>query len=150
MVIGKVTTSMATKRDVYSTYRFWVEIDGITEAAFSECSGLQAETEVFEWPEGGLNTYVHRLPGRTKYANILLKRGVATAAIWDWYCTNMQGNITRRTLAIVLGGYAGATAVRWNIEDALPVKWTGPTLKADANETAVETIELAHHGFKRG
>jgi phage tail-like protein len=138
-----------SKSDVYTTYRFWVEIDGITEAAFSECSGLQVETEVFEWQEGGLNDYVHRLPGRIKFSNITLKRGIAGAALWEWYCGNFEGQIKRRTLSIVLGGYAGATPVRWNIVGALPIKWTGPTLKADANETAVETIELAHHGFKR-
>lgn len=138
-----------TKRDVYATYRFWVEIDGITEAAFSECGGLQAETEVFEWQEGGVNHYTHRLPGRTKYSNITLKRGIATTALWEWYSGNIGGTIKRRTLAIVLCGYAGAKEVRWNVTDALPVKWSGPTLKADANETAVEVIELAHHGFER-
>jgi phage tail-like protein len=104
---------------------------------------------MFEWQEGGLNDYVHRLPGRMKYSNVTLKRGIATPALWEWFCSTLRGEIKRRTLSIVLSGYAGAKEVRWNIVDALPIKWSGPTLKADANETAVEVIELAHHGFTR-
>jgi phage tail-like protein len=142
------------QRDVYPTYRFWVEIDSVTEATFSECSGLQAETEVVEWEEGGENTFRHRFLGRTKYPNLVLKRGVASAELWTWYDTIVHGSIKegalkRRNLSVVLYGYGGMAQVRWNIEGALIVKWAGPTLKTGANETAVETIELAHHGLKR-
>lgn len=140
---------MAVKRDIYPTYRFWVEIDSITEAAFSECAGLQVETEIFEWQEGGLNGFVHRLPGRVKFSNLTLKRGIATAGLWTWCQDGIHGTIKRRNLSIVLRGYEGANPVRWNVKDALPVKWIGPNLKADANETAVESIELLHHGFER-
>ncbi|HWQ14143.1 MAG TPA: phage tail protein [Roseiflexaceae bacterium] len=140
---------MAT-RSVYSTYRFWVEIEGINEAAFSECSGLQVETEVFEWEEGGLNTYKHRLPVRTRFSNLTLKRGIASAELWKWYDGVIQGaRIQRRNLSVVLYGYDGMPQVRWDVVQAFPVKWVGPTLKTGAGEAAVETLELAHHGFTR-
>ena len=138
-----------TKRDVYSGYRFWVEVDSLTEAAFSECSGLQVETEIFEWEEGGLNEYKHRLPVRTKFPNLVLKRGVATADLWKWYQDIIQGTIKRRNLSVSLYGYTDVPEIRWNVIEALPIKWAGPTLKTGASETAVETIELAHHGFTR-
>jgi phage tail-like protein len=139
-----------TTRNVYSTYRFWVEIDGLNEAAFSECSGLQVETEIFEWEEGGLNSYKHRFPGRTKFVNLVLKRGIATNNLWEWYDSVVQGkNMKRRNLSVVLYGYAGIAEVRWTVSDALPIKWVGPTLKTGASETAVETLELLHHGLKR-
>jgi phage tail-like protein len=134
-------------RDVYSAYRFWIEIDMVTEAAFSECSGLQAETEIFEWEEGGQNAYKYRLPGRVKYPNLVLKRGIASSDLWSWYHKTIQGTIQRRNVSIVLYGYDGKREVRWNIAEALPVKWTGPTFKAGSTEAAVETIELLHHGF---
>jgi phage tail-like protein len=140
---------MTTGRDVYSSYRFWVEIDGLTEGAFSECTGLQVETEVFEWEEGGLNQFKYRLPGRMKFTNLTLKRGIATADLWKWYAEGSAGKIQRRTLSIVLYGYEGRPEIRWNVTDALPVKWVGPALKTGANEAAVESIELLHHGFTR-
>lgn len=139
---------MAT-RDVYSAYRFGVEIESLTEATFSECSGLQAEIEIFEWEEGGQNEFRHRLPGRAKYPNLVLKRGMATKDLWDWYYGCVQGKVARRTLSIVLYGYDSMAAVRWEISGAVPIKWAGPTFKTGANEAAVETLELAHHGLKR-
>jgi phage tail-like protein len=70
---------MPDKLDLYSSHRFAVELKGVTEALFTECSGLQIELEVQEWQEGGLNNVVHRLPGRVKTApNLVLKRGLAT------------------------------------------------------------------------
>lgn len=145
---------MTAKRDVYSNYRFWVEIDQIAEAAFSECGGLQVELELFEWEEGGENGFRHRLPVRAKLSNIVLKRGIASAELWQWFADALPADgktvrVQRRTLAIVLCGYAGMPEVRWNIKDALPVKWAGPTLKTGAGEIAVETVELAHHGLTR-
>jgi phage tail-like protein len=61
----------------------------------------------------------------------------------------MHGNIKRKDISIVLYGYEGMSAIRWNVTGALPVKWSGPTLKADASEVAVESIELIHSGFDR-
>jgi phage tail-like protein len=136
-------------REVYAGYRFWVEIGGITEGGFSECSGLQIETEVFEWEEGGQNGFRHRLPGRAKYVNLVLKRGMATPELWSWCERTRQGQIERLTLGIVIYGYKGAADLRWDVIDALPVKWSGPTLKTGASEVAVESIELLHHGLKR-
>lgn len=137
------------KRPVYSTYRFYVELEGLAEAAFSECSGLQVETEVFEWEEGGLNGFRHRLPGRTKFQNLVLKRGVATANLWKWYYEAIGGKIVRKTLSVILCGYGGMAEVRWNFTGAVPVKWSGPSFRTGSTEAAVETLELAHHGFVR-
>jgi phage tail-like protein len=141
---------MAT-RNVYSAYRFWVEIDGITEAAFSECSGLSVETEIFEWEEGGLNSHKVRLPGRAKFPNLVLKRGIATANLWEWYAESLKPTpkLKRRTLSVILYGYAGVKEVRWNLTNALPIKWAGPTFKTGSSEAAVETMELIHDGFTR-
>jgi phage tail-like protein len=138
------------KRPVYSTYRFWVEIKGITEAAFSECSGLSVESDIFEWEEGGLNEYRRRLPGRAKFQNLVLKRGIAQPDLWEWYYGVITGTkVQRQECSIILVGYAGMSEARWDIVGALPIKWIGPTFKTGANEAAVETVELVHHGFKR-
>lgn len=139
---------VGTPRDVYAASRFWVEIDTIIAGAFSECSGLQVETEVFPWEEGGVE-YKHLLPGRLKYSNIVLKRGIADMELWNWYAQQTQGKIQRRNLSIFLRGYDDRPEVTWNVQQALPIKWVGPSLKTGATEAAVETIELVHRGFQR-
>src|SRR4029079_8650692 len=60
----------------HTSNRFYVMIDGTAQAIFTEVSGLQIETEVQEYAEGGNNGFVHRLPGRTRVGNITLKRGI--------------------------------------------------------------------------
>lgn len=140
-------------QDPYSAHRFWVEIDGINEAIFTECSGLTAEVEVEEWKEGGLIGYVHRLPGRVKsFPNLVLKRGIASASLWDWYAqvaSGRKGAIERRNMLITLKGGNDLPLLRWSILAALPIKWAGPSLKSSGGEVAVETIEFIHNGLER-
>ena len=144
---------MTVNADHYTAHRFWVEIKGMQEASFTECSGLQAEREVEEWKEGGLNDYVHRFPGRVKsFPNLVLKRGMATSDLWDWYQRTSQGKpgaIRREHISIVLYGYNGQQDIRWNVIDALPIKWAGPSFKSASGEVAFETIEFIHNGFER-
>ena len=50
-------------------------------------------------------------------------------------------------------GYAegdGQRLRRWNLVDAFPVKWTGPTFAASGSESLSEELEIAHHGFTSG
>ena len=132
-----------------------IELNGITEGAFTEVSGLDFEIEVEDRKEGGLNDMVHRIPGRVKVApNIVLKRGLATSELWQWYYDITQGKlthgpVTRKNMSIILYGYDSMPQIRWNITGALPVKWSGPTLKSDSTEVPVESIELIHQGIVR-
>ncbi len=135
--------------DPYIGLRFWVQIDEVHVASFKECSGLKIETEVYEYAEGGLNTYTHKLPVRVKYQNITLKRGLDPGQdLLRWYTDAMTGKIKRQNVSIVVYDYQGKTEVeRWNLIQAFPVKWSGPDLKADAGAIAVETLEFVHHGL---
>jgi phage tail-like protein len=139
----------AERIDPFLAFKFCVEIGGITHAVFSECSGLEAEVEVFEYEEGGLNNYVHKLPGRVKYADLTLKRGMASSdALWDWYAKTLQGTIERKNISVTLYGISGAQYRRWNFEGAYPVKWTGPEFRADQNVAAIETLVFSHRGMQ--
>ena len=141
--------------DPFLTAKFWVEIAGLTSAYFTECSGLSAETEVLEYAEGGLNDYVHKLPGRTKYTNVTLRRGwVETDDLWKWYSSIIAGQIQTKSVSIILyeNKVLGTTAqpkARWDLIQAYPVKWHGPEFRADGNGIAIETLELAHSGWQR-
>lgn len=133
-------------------FRFNVILDKHYVAAFTECSGLGVERETETYAEGGLNEYVHILPGRTKYTNIVLKRGIVKSdALWDWCQEGISnGNVRRASLSIELYNPGGEILKTWDVLDAYPVKWTGPTLNTGNAEMAVETIEIAHHGLKLG
>jgi phage tail-like protein len=127
-------------------------LDGVSIAAFTECSGLSLEREVETYAEGGVNDYVHTLPVRTKYANIVLKRGIIKSdKLWQWYQKGIRdGQVERLNLSVKLYNAKGEVLQNWDIVDAYPVKWVGPTLNSGSAEMAVETIELAHHGLKLG
>jgi phage tail-like protein len=131
--------------------RFYVEIDGIKQAVFTEVGGLQVETTLQEYEEGGNNGFVHRLPGRTKVGNLTLKRGMtASNELFLWLMQVTQGNITRKNVSVVLYDTTGKAVLRWNFQNAYPVKWTGPQFTAANAVMAIETIELTHDGLKPG
>ncbi|MGH7790939.1 MAG: phage tail protein [Thermodesulfobacteriota bacterium] len=135
----------------YTSFRFKIEINGIIVAQVSDVSGLQVETETEPYEEGGENGFIHQLPKRTKFQNIILKRGITDLEeMWKWHQEVVIGKFERKNGAIILMDVTGQEKWRWNFSEAFPVKWTGPDLKADSNTVAFETIELAHHGIEKG
>lgn len=135
----------------YAAFRFRIEFDSVIAGGFSECSGLQVETEVEEHREGGLNDFSHKLPKGSKYGAITLKRGlVDTDDLWQWHQKVIAGAANqRKNLSIILLDSQGNDKIRWDVREALPVKWSAGELKADGNQVLVETLELVHHGFTR-
>lgn len=129
--------------------RFYLQIEGINKAVFAEISGLQVETEVFEYAEGGNNGFIHRLPGPIRVSNITLKRGLSTSdELFKWYREIMNGKINeRKNIAVVIYNTEGEQLQRWDFLRAYPVRWVGPTLDANSSMVAIETFELAHAGL---
>lgn len=148
------STLTGGRNDPFPTFKFHVEVGGIMEAAFTECSGLEMSTDITEYEEGGLNDFVHKFPGRTKVSNITLKRGFTLSnEIYKWY-KEMENSVrqgkkfTMRPVTITLyTTVEHGKMMRWNLDKAFPVKWIGPTLKTDEAAVAVETLEFAHHGI---
>lgn len=139
------------KQDPYRSFRFRLEIGGITAAQFSEASGLQVETETEPYEEGGVNDFVHELIKRTKYQHITLKRGITDLDdMWKWHQETVQGKFERKNVSVILIDSKGEDKWRWNICEAFPVKWTGPELQAGSNTIAFEAIDLVHNGIKKG
>ena len=132
-------------------FNFLVDIDGITVAGFSECSGLSSETDVIEYREGNERTLgVRKIPGLTHYPNVVLRRGITTnREIWDWRQAVIDGQVSRRAVAITLLDQTGTPVLRWRLREAWISKWEGPHLDARGNEIAMETIELVHEGIDR-
>jgi phage tail-like protein len=137
--------------DPARNFNFIVEIDGFGHGQFLECSGLETTTEVIETREGGDNTTVRKLPGKTTYADVTLRRGVTTSLeLWSWRNDVTEGTVNRKNGAIVLYDLANSTEVaRWNFVNAWPTKWDGPQLNAKGTDIAVETLVLAVEGLTR-
>lgn len=139
------------RNDPYLGFNFVVEIQGLQVAGFTEVSGLQVEVEVQEYREGGLNTHLHRLPGPARYpTNLVLRRGLVKDDLWRWHQEVVKGQVTRHNGSLILRDAAGKERWRWNFEQAYPVRWSGPDLRAQSAEVAVEVIELAHRGISKG
>lgn len=136
--------------DPYRNFSFLVEIDGITQAGFSDASGFGASTDPIEYREGGETKTVRKLPGLTKYTNITLKWGLTDSReLYDWYKDVVNGKIERKSGSIILLDLEGNEAVRWNFFEAWPTKWDGPDFTAKGNDVAIETLELAHERVER-
>lgn len=136
--------------DPLLAFRFEVRLDDLPVAGFSECGGIQLETETQDYMEGGRNAHLLKFPTRTKQSNIILKRGIANRTLWDWYYALTTGTIRRRNGSILVYDAAGAQVVmEWQFQRAFPSKWIGPELNAAQNNIAVETLELCHEGLER-
>lgn len=130
-------------------FHFQVKWDD-TEVAFSEVSGLDIETEAIEYRAGNSKTFSKiKMPGMVKTSNITMKKGVFIKdnALWDWFAEVKMNTIKRKALTISLLDQEGNPTMVWKVQNAFPVKISGTDLKADGNEVAVESVEIAHEGF---
>jgi phage tail-like protein len=146
---------MATgsRTDPLVGYHFHVEIDGITQAQFRECSGLGSESQVVEYKEAAKGvTVIRKQPGAIKWQDITLKRGVTDVMeLWNWRKLVEQGKVdeARKNGSIVLYNQAEKEIARWNFKEGWPSKLSGPSVKADGNDVAIEEMTLAIEGLER-
>lgn len=142
------------RRDVdpLASFNFQVDSNSLTIAAFSECSGLTTESDAIDYREGeDKANIVRKLPGLTKISNVVLKRGVVINALtlWEWRKSVEDGDPLREDITIALLDEKREVKAKWKIKEAWPIKYTGPELKASANEIAIESLELIHEGIER-
>ena len=129
-------------------FSFAIQVGSEIKGWFTECSGLTVEREVKAQQEGGVNDFVHQLPGRLKHTNVTLKHGLAGNELWDWFQKGMyDGKVERRPVSIILYNADRKQKRTWDLRAAYPVKWTGPTFNSANNDVAVESLELVHHGL---
>jgi phage tail-like protein len=118
-------------------------------AGFSECTGLDATVEVFEFKEGGVNDHLWKFPTRASHGNITLKHGVIYLYddLWTWHYDFVQGRGKRKDGVIVLMDEAKRPAKVWKFTKGVPMKWVGPALNAMQSNAAIESLEIAHEGL---
>ncbi|NJO40777.1 MAG: phage tail protein [Cyanobacteria bacterium CRU_2_1] len=149
--INAVYTATGLRFDPYRNFNFFVEIQGVLSGGFSECTGLQVETEIQDYQEGGVNEYVHHFAGHTKHPPLVLKHGLTPIdGLWAWHQDNVEsGRVKRRNGTIYLLNKSKEPLIWWNFKNAFPSKWTGPELQAASGDVAFESVELVHQGLSR-
>jgi phage tail-like protein len=121
------------------------------ELVFQEVTGLSSETQVIEYRGGNSKVYsTVKMPGIQKFSNVTLKKGTfkGDKDLWTNYNAIKMNTYKRATITINLLDESNAVVMTWTLTNAFPAKITVTDMKSDANEVAVETMELAHEGLK--
>ena len=134
--------------DPFRVFRFVVELDATVAGGFQTVAGIQRQTQIEPYREGGVNDFEHQLAVKTTYPPLVLKRGLTDTRLWDWHQQVIGGEIQRRTVSVLLIE-AGLEVWRWICVKAYPAKWTGADLDAMGDSVATESVELVHCGITR-
>lgn len=137
---------MGRIRAVAPSHKFYLEIQGVTVGEFLECGGLSMEREVIDLPEGGVNDFVHRKPGKVTYSNITLKRGMTyDRDLLDWCMQGrFDGRVERKNVSVVISTVDSPDLIRWDFYDVFPLKWSFADMDAATMQVAWESIEFNH------
>jgi phage tail-like protein len=118
--------------------------------AFQEVTGLDTETQAIEYRHSNSKAYsVMKMPGIAKFGSVTMKKGIFVNdnAFWDWYKQITMNTIKRITVVVQLLDQNSKPMMSWTLNNAWPTKISGPQLKSDGNDVAIQTIEIAHEGL---
>jgi len=140
--------------DYYPPWGFYYKVEfGISknknDVRFQSVSGLSVEYDMEDYKEGGENRFVHKLPVRTKYADLVLKRGMLTdSKVIEWFLSAFRDREFQSTnIEIHLMNEKSETLRTWNIVQAIPKKWLVSDLNANESSVIIETMELTYRYF---
>jgi phage tail-like protein len=133
-------------------FYYKVEFEGSrepNEARFQTVSGLSVEYDTEEYKEGGENRFTHKLPVRTKYSDLVLKRGMLTGSeTVTWFLEAFrERKFEAKTVTVILMNEQSQPLRTWNVAHAVPKKWAVSDLNANENALVVETLEMTYRYF---
>ncbi|PRY90718.1 MULTISPECIES: phage tail protein [Mongoliibacter] len=131
-------------------FYFSVDWGSTTDIPFQEVSGLEIEAQPIEYRHGNSPVFsTINMPGIIKNSHVTMKKGVFVNdnAFWDWYNQIKMNTIERQNVVIKLLDESGSPTMTWTLNNAWPSKISSTDLKSDANEVAVESIEISHEGL---
>jgi len=150
---------MGAKTDPLLSFHFGLDVGSyITNAIFTEVSGVGSESEVAEYKtvsgQGNDHVgYVQKIPGRLKWEAVTLKRGItgSTMDAWKWRKMVEDGNVSsaRSNGTISMFDDTGALTAQWTFINGWPSKISGPAIKSDSNEVGIEEMTIVHEGITR-
>ncbi|TDQ22702.1 MULTISPECIES: phage tail protein [Tenacibaculum] len=135
-------------------FSFKVEFEDISTSngdnSFQSVSGLSVDLETEEIAEGGENRFKHKIPVRSKYPNLVLKRGMLVDSEVIKWCKKALENfeIQPVNINVMLLGEDQQTIQTWNVVHAYPIKWNVGDFNAEESKLVIETLELTYNYFK--
>lgn len=140
--------------DYYPPWGFFYKVEfGVSkdrnDVRFQTASGLSVEYDMEEYKEGGENRFTHKLPVRTKYADLVLKRGMVTdSSVIKWCLDAFRERVFLPTdVNVILMNEKAEPLRTWKVAHAIPKKWLVSDLNANENSLVIETIELTYRYF---
>jgi phage tail-like protein len=117
---------------------------------FQEVTGLTADVNLDTYNEGGENRFVHRLPGRTTYTDLVLKRGMTLVSGITAWCQDAIENFNFQptNLLISLLNEDHLPVSSWYIANAIPIKYDISGLNAEQNQIVIESLTLRYEYYK--
>ena len=149
--MGLVDKILRVGREWQANYNFSIELEGVLVAQFKSCSGLGLDIDQIEY-RAGTDKWTRKRPGKVKYKNIILKRGVMLwghDSMWKWVQTVVEGKTERKSGSIVLRDERMLEWGRFNFFEAWPCRWKGWDLDGQGKGTVIEEIELACERVER-
>lgn len=143
--------------DYYPPWGFYYKVEFLessisgnkNDIRFQSVSGLSVEYDTEEYKEGGENRFTHKLPVRTKYADLVLKRGMLTNSdLTKWLLKAFRDReFSPSDLNVILMNEKSEPLRTWKVAHAVPKKWLISDLNAGENAIVVETMELTYQYF---
>lgn len=141
--------------DYYPPWSFYYKVEfsiskNTNDVRFQAVSGLSVEYEYETFKEGGENRFEHKLPVRTKYADMVLKRGMlaTNSDLLAWFLDAFQNRTFEPSdINVILLNEAGDPLRTWKVSQAIPKKWLISDLNANENAIVIETLELTYRYF---
>ena len=141
-------TDAKTHDEAFQGSFFALEIDSVTMAWFTGCSGLSLEFDVTTFKEGDGKKIVERKrPGKPKYSEVTLKRGFTTStALNDWFkeVVDAAAETPYKTASIVIYDRMQEEAARFSLEACWPSKLKVSDLSAGSDDVMVEEVTIQH------
>jgi phage tail-like protein len=140
--------------DYYPPWSFYFRVEfGISknkdDVRFQSVSGLAVEHDMDEFKEGGENRFTHKLPVRTKYSDLVLKRGMLTDSEVIKWCLRAfrDRDFEPSDITVTLMNEKSELLKVWKVVHAVPRKWQASDLNANENAVVIETLELSYRYF---
>jgi len=135
-------------------FSFMLELEGKVAGYFTECTGIGSEHEIVEQKvvDKQGHEIVRKLPGRMKWTDISLKRGITSdMQIWEWRDKVVKGTAkdARTNISITMLSREYQPVAIWHFNNCWPSKVSGPAMKSDSNEIGIEEVTLVHEGMYR-
>lgn len=146
-------------RSIYPPVGFHFEVifDGAAgpntkiDCRFQEVTGFGVEISTEEIDEGGENRFSHRVPKKTKYNNLVLKRGLMMGTGLIKWLDNAFNNFSFKPVLVTVNllNEKHEAIVSWDFARAYPVKWSTTDLKSTDNSVVIESLELSYQFFTK-